>query len=99
MSRAKQIILASALAIIVVIASIVALVMSTTRASATNVPPYIPRVIIVGPDSTEFIIKDESRGRTVYYYCAFLSPHNTGQAIPGTHPVQYVYVPAIQCNK
>lgn len=69
------------------------------NASASNRPAYIPSTIIVGPDSTSFIIKDESRGKTVYYYCAFLSPHNTGQPIIGTHPLQYVYVPAVQCNR
>lgn len=69
-------------------------------ASATTYDndPFMPKSIVVGPNSTEFMILDESRGKTVVYYCGFLSPRDIGRNTGGSHPLE-IYVPAIQCNK
>jgi len=64
-------------------------------ASATSYTPYIPSNIIVGPDSTEFTITDESRPPTVHLICAFTLPKQVGTNSDGT----VLYVPTIQCNK
>lgn len=93
MTRTSRYTISIVLAILAAVVTLLALTVTTS--SATSYPLYIPRIITVGPDGTEFIIKDESRGSVVTYYCAFLSPKYVSTNRDGTK----LYVPAIQCNR
>lgn len=94
----RSAIITAAAALAVVGASVGVLASQQAGASTGDTDWYIPRSVIVGPNSTWFTITDESRGPAKHYVCAFLSPRDTGRNTGGSHPLE-IYVPAIQCNE